>query len=156
MRGRKPHPTKLKVLRGNPGKRPLNKKEPKPDPSIPEPPEHIKGLALKEWYRAAGELHRIGLLTVIDRAALAAYCAAFGRWCECEQQISKTGMLIRTPNGYPIVNPLLSVSNKAVAQMRAFLSEFGMTPAARSRVSAEKPKGDDGDALDAIMKGFAG
>ncbi|MEQ8198694.1 MAG: phage terminase small subunit P27 family, partial [Clostridiaceae bacterium] len=31
QRGRKPKPTAIKVLEGNPGKRPLNKNEPKPE-----------------------------------------------------------------------------------------------------------------------------
>ena len=35
MRGRKPVPTALKKLRGNPGKRPLNDAEPKPDVVVP-------------------------------------------------------------------------------------------------------------------------
>ena len=33
--GRKPTPTNLKVLKGNPGRRPLNKDEPVPDVRLP-------------------------------------------------------------------------------------------------------------------------
>jgi hypothetical protein len=34
MRGRRPKPTRLKLLTGNPGKHPLNRSEPKPEPAI--------------------------------------------------------------------------------------------------------------------------
>jgi hypothetical protein len=39
-----------------------------------------------------------------------------------------------TPNGYPQPSPWLSVANKSLEQMRGFASEFGLTPATRSRV----------------------
>ena len=40
MRGRRPKPTRIKALTGNPGKRPLNAHEPRPEPALPDcPPE---------------------------------------------------------------------------------------------------------------------
>ena len=39
MKGRKPVPTHLKVLRGNPGKRRLNNGEPLPIGDLVDPPE---------------------------------------------------------------------------------------------------------------------
>src|SRR5262249_37411259 len=74
MQGRRPKPTHLKLLQGNPGKRPYNANEPKPAPQVPSPPEHLTEVALKEWNRLAELLGRIGLLTAIDRTAFAAYC----------------------------------------------------------------------------------
>ena len=62
MKGRRPLPTNWKVLRGNPGKRPLNKNEPKP--AIPnEPPAappFLSGYALEEWRRISVEAYRLG------------------------------------------------------------------------------------------------
>lgn len=49
MRGRKPKPTNLKILEGNPGKRPLNLKEPKPLQIAPECPKWLKTLAKDIW-----------------------------------------------------------------------------------------------------------
>jgi hypothetical protein len=40
-RGRKPKPTKLRILEGNRGKRPLPVGEPEPDPSVPSPPDFL-------------------------------------------------------------------------------------------------------------------
>ena len=41
MAGRKPKPTAIKELEGNPGKRKLNKKEPKPEKGMPVCPEWL-------------------------------------------------------------------------------------------------------------------
>ena len=145
MRGRKPKPTKLKLLAGNPGGRPLNDREPEPEVTIPDCPDHLTDVAKAEWERIAPELESLGLLSEIDRAALAGYCTAWGRWVEAEEQLKKTGTIVKSPNNFPIQSPFLAIANKALGQMREFLTEFGMTPSARSRVRAT-PREDGGDA----------
>lgn len=143
MRGRKPTPTHLKVLRGNPGKRPLPANEPQPKPKAPPCPAHLDAEAKREWRRMVKELEPLGLLTKIDRAALAAYCQAWSRWVQAEEMIRKTGMIVKAPNtGFPIQNPLLPVANRAMEQMRKFLTEFGMTPSSRARVTAAPSDGN--------------
>lgn len=68
-RGRKPKPTAIKVLEGNPGKRPLNANEPKPEKKSPKCPSWLEPEAKKEWRRMAKVLERLGVLTEIDAAA---------------------------------------------------------------------------------------
>lgn len=82
MRGRRPKPTRLKVLTGNPGKRPLNTDEPKPEVATPECPAELGPVARREWDRLACELTALRILTNLDRAALAAYCGAYAMWAE--------------------------------------------------------------------------
>lgn len=134
MRGRKPKPTHLKVLEGNAGKRALEPDAATPVVAVPECPDHLTDEARIEWERIAGELETLGLIGHVDRAMLAAYCQAYGRWVAAERELETHGYLIKTPNGYPAPNPYLPIANKAMEQMRAFGSEFGMSPAARSRV----------------------
>jgi phage terminase small subunit len=55
-RGRPPKPTALKVLEGNPGKRPLNQNEPKPEKKAPNCPSWLLPDAKKEWRRLSKEL----------------------------------------------------------------------------------------------------
>ena len=76
-RGRKPTPTAIKELEGNPGKRPLNSNEPKPDTTAPKCPKWLEPEAKKEWKRLSIEMERIGILTKVDMAAFAAYCQAY-------------------------------------------------------------------------------
>ena len=151
MRGRKPTPTRLRVLRGNPGKRKVNKREPRPSPKIPLPPEHLDAEGKKEWDRISQELYDLGLLTGIDRAALSAYCTAWQRWVDAEKKIKKHGLVLKSPNGYPIYSPYLAIANKAMKQMKEFLAEFGMTPSSRSRVTPHK-KPDEQSPLNNWLK----
>ena len=137
--GRRAVPTKLKLLAGNPGKRPLNDQEPAPDVVLPEPPEHLSDEAQREWRRVGGLLVSLGLVSELDRAALAGYCQAWGRWAEAEEALRQYGVVVKSPSGFPMQSPFLAVANKALEQMRGFLVEFGMTPASRSKVRAELP-----------------
>ena len=141
--GRKPTPTALKLLRGNPGRRPLNEDEPKPAVRLPRSPDHLSDLAKKEWRRAGRFLLQLGLMSDIDVAAFAGYCAAYGRWAEAERSLKTSGIMLMSPNGFQIQSPYLAVANKALEQMRSLLSEFGMSPASRSRVSGGTIREED-------------
>jgi len=134
MRGRKPKPTRLKLLTGNPGKRKLNEREPTPPVEIPDCPEHLTDAAKVEWNRLTKELTALGILARVDRAALAAYCMAWARLVKAEGRIKKSGEILQSPQG-PIRNPWLTVANKAVEQLQKIGSEFGLTPVSRSRIS---------------------
>ena len=79
-------------------------------------------------------LAELGLISDLDRAALAAYCAAYGRWAEAEESLKTQGVIVLSPNGFPIQSPYLAVANRAMEQMRSLISEFGMSPASRTRV----------------------
>lgn len=202
--GRPPKPTHLKVLEGNPGKRAINKNEPKPQAKAPSCPAHLDKEAKAEWRRISKQLLQLGLLTEVDRAALAAYCQAWSRWVYAEEKISQLvelenqatakaaqlalegqerlgvltaeidrlgtlqemmgssastetklvrlaaetanlqamldaignvgGLIKTTDKGYAYVTPWMQISNAQQKLMHAFLIEFGMTPASRTRI----------------------
>jgi P27 family predicted phage terminase small subunit len=143
QRGKKPTPTKLKEIRGNPGKRPLNKNEPKPEITIPKCPTWFGDEATKEWHRITKELYILGLLGEIDRSAISAYCVAYARWVDAEKKLQDIENTIhKTKSGNTITAPLLWVANKANDQMYKWLTEFGMTPSSRSRISVTPPNKD--------------
>ena len=79
-RGRKPKPTGMKELEGNPGKRKLNTKEPKPDKKAPSCPKWLEPEARKEWKRLSRKMEQMGILTEVDMAAFAGYCQAYARF----------------------------------------------------------------------------
>lgn len=142
--GRKPTPTALKLVKGNPGKRALPKAEAVVALSEPTPPAFLCDDAKVEWGRVCSALYSAGLMTELDRAALAAYCAAYGRWAQAERAINRmaakdelnAALMIKTTSGNAIQNPLVGIANKAKADMVRYAAEFGMTPSARSRVTA--------------------
>ena len=136
MRGRKPQPTAIRRANGNPGKRAYNDAEPQPPKELPDCPSHLSEVARAEWDRVAETLHDIGVLTKVDRAALAAYCQAYGRWVEAEEKMKETPAMLKTPSGYVQQSPWMSVANKQLEIMGRYMTELGMTPAARTRVAA--------------------
>jgi P27 family predicted phage terminase small subunit len=151
--GRKPKPTALRKAQGNPGHRPLNHNEPKPT-GVPQCPTHLGKVAKAEWRRIAPELIALGLLTKVDRAALAAYCSAWAQWVEAETSVQKFGAVFRLKNDpdKPVKNPNVTIANAALDQMRKFLTEFGMTPASRSRIQVAPT--DAADPFAEFMKGI--
>lgn len=118
------------------------------EPELPacdrDAPAYLCGPALDEWDRLAGPLIDSGVLTIVDRACLAACCAAYGRWIEAEAKVRELGHVIETPNGSLQVSPYVSIANEALRQYRAFAIELGLSPSSRSRVRATKPAKDDG------------
>ncbi len=147
MRGRKPKPIELRVLHGTAGEKALAH-YPRPRRVLPRCPEHLDGEAAKCWKRLARELYDAGLLSTIDKDALACYCTAYARWRKAERELAASNELVVTTKilndegaviggGNVIQNPWLAVSNRALEQMTKLAAEFGMTPSSRSRVKAE-------------------
>jgi P27 family predicted phage terminase small subunit len=58
---------------------------------------------------------------------------------EAMEQIQKYGTMVKSPTGYPIQSPYLSIANRQAELMMRVASEFGLTPASRSRISAPPP-----------------
>ena len=139
--GVKPTPTALKLVKGEKKKSRLNPDEPQPELGIPSCPTELSDTVKVEWGRISKELNKLGLITEIDRAALTGYCDAYGRWADASEVLKKTGLIIKSPvQGVPMQNPVLPIINKALAEMKGFLTEFGMTPSSRTRVSVPKQK----------------
>lgn len=139
-KGRKPTPTAIKKLEGNPGKRPLNEKEPMPVKKAPSCPKWLDKEAKREWKRLASKLELMGVLTEVDMAAFAGYCQSYARWKENEEFISKNGSLVRTPSGYWQQVPQVSIAQQYLKQMGRYAEQFGLTPAARSRIISDTVK----------------
>jgi P27 family predicted phage terminase small subunit len=132
-------------LRGVPGHHPLNKAEPQPGVPIEPPPapEFLSDYARAEWDRVAKELYRLRLLTTVDIAPLAAYCESYAAWRTAVEKLREMAardpvmgaLMIKTRHGSVMQNPLFLTMRQAANDMVRYASEFGFTPAARSRIS---------------------
>ncbi len=149
----RPTPARLKVLRGNPGKRP-QKAAPRGVAGTPKVPAHLPKEARAEWRRVVAELAASGLLTKADRAMLAAYCVVYARWAEAEKELAARGPVYKTAEGNLTQNPWLWVCNKALDQLRTYAGLFGLSPASRARLEAPPPD-KEGDSLGEWMGGKA-
>lgn len=134
-KGRKPLPNKLKILRGNPGRRPISEAEPKPEPGVPRAPDWLSPVARQEWERIVPRLAAIGLLTMVDGFALEGFCVSYGHWVEHERIIARTGTVYSPSNKknskYLQQVPHVSIAQKYLALARMFATELGLSPSAR-------------------------
>ncbi len=143
--GRKPKSTNLKLIQGTYRPDRANPSEPKPRAVIPPCPKFLQGEARKQYQKTAKKLARIGLMTELDDMALAMLCQAWQEYLDNTEQVKKSGILVKSPNGFPVLNPYLIAANQAIKKVRALLAEFGMTPGSRSRIhaAAGADEGDD-------------
>jgi len=133
MRGRKPKPTTLKRLAGNPGKRPLR------DPvkaalGIGSPPSSLPKAAKTIWRKLAKQLDEMELLARIDAGAFTVYCQALSEMHEANQHLETEGYFVKSPNGHMIQNPWLAIRKNAVKDIAKFAPEFGLSPVSRERL----------------------
>lgn len=155
-RGPRPDPTVLRILKGNPGKRPPHKREPKPKlvTAAPKCPGWMPPAGRAEWKRVVPELLRLGLLSIVDLAALQGYCAAYARALEADKLVKSMGLTIATKTGFFVQNPAVSISRLAWHAVRQFASEFGLTPSARTRLQvATTPPALKGDKAEEFLFG---
>lgn len=140
MKGRPPKPTALKRVTGNPGKRPLNEDEPQLPEGAPNCPDSLKGLAKTMWFEYVEILSKMGVLTEADGKALYQLCQLHADEQSWQNAIKKYGRMVRGASGDLKVNPAARMLKEVRAQIKAYLSEFGLTPAARSKVKVVPKK----------------
>ena len=137
-RGPSPQPTKLKLIKGNLGRRPINKNEPQPAPvKAPKCPAYFGPIAKTEWKRIVPELEQLGLLTNIDLKAIEVYCLTYQEYRDVEAVLAKEGRVYEAETKIGMVlkaRPEVAISRNARQLMKAYLTEFGMTPSSRSKV----------------------
>ena len=143
QRGRKPTPLQIRAVTGRKRRRSGHDPGATPPGEMPDPPDCLCEVAMVEWHRVAGKLRDAGLLLAIDRAMLAAYCAAFARWQEAEARLVGAALVIKTKNGNVIQNPLVGAARRAAADMAKLGAEFGMSPSARRAVHMSPPPAPD-------------
>jgi len=122
-------------------------------PALPPPtcPRWLDPLAKTEWRRVTPELVRLGVVTLLDRTCLAAYCVSYARWRQASEALEREGLVIVGHRKALRKHPLLTVARQYAEKMRAFAQELGLTPASRARLHLPDPP--EPDAFEDYLKG---
>lgn len=140
-RGPKPESTASKKRRGNPGKRPMNDREPQVESGqfLPEP--WFTAEQLTEWNRVEPLLREAGITTLVDRSLLVSYCEAYGRYVHgCATLVQAGGpVLTSKKTGVDYLNPHLNAMSMADKQWRACAAQLGVGAASRSGIKVAPP-----------------
>ena len=150
MKGRRPDPARVKLLKNNPGGRGVNFNEPKHaaiDHAIPD--ELTDPIARGEWARVIGILSR-GHVQTTERPALIAYCQQWAEYCELRAEAATQPALVKGSHGGTILNPLRAAAQRAYYLFFKGAQEIGLTPATRSRIVVQLK--DDEHAGDEFTK----
>jgi P27 family predicted phage terminase small subunit len=149
-RGPKPKPTHLKVIAGNPGKRPLGN-EPKPPVGLPDPPEGMDEATKAVWLKLAAELESVGIATTVDALAFEMMVRSYADMQAAALKVASLGPVwmerAEETGKIPkfVYSPYWVVQNKEWKKLVQMLTEFGMTPSSRTRLAASKIPSDDDD-----------
>jgi P27 family predicted phage terminase small subunit len=139
--GRKRKPTALKLIEGNPGKRPINEAEPEPDRIFnPDPPEGLNRFEVLKWRELTAQLSHARILTVLDLDAIEIYCR---EWCALQEavaDVNERGKLLRLQSGGTMWNPSWTQLKHSQSVCRSIMAEFGMTPSSRSSLVVQADK----------------
>jgi len=149
----------VRELEGNPGRRAL---PPRLDLRVGTTcPRWLPTGAKQEWRRVYPGLAAAGLITPLDRAALAAYCVAYDDWHMASAAIRKWGakygtLHYRTRSGAVKAIPELALARAAQENMRRWAVELGATPSSRTSVSPVDPRAAEEDPLLDFLRGGIG
>ena len=74
---------------------------------MPAPPSWLPSYAQDEWWTTGPELHRLGLLTVLDLMPFAAYCQSYTMWRTASETLARmaekdpatSGLLVKRADG---------------------------------------------------------
>lgn len=147
MAGRRPRPSALRLIEGNPGKRNLAKqlaREPVAEVGATMP-AGLSAAARAHWKIVAAQLTDARILTRLDAVALSQYCEVFAQWRDATDKVAEFGASVETGQGGLKLSPYWAAFIQASGELRRMLIEFGMTPSARARVAAIGKKADDAD-----------
>lgn len=154
--GRKPLAIEDKVARGNPGQRKLPDENERVQQKLlfkmPPPPAYLGEYGTKEWLRTGPELVRMKMLGASDLPAFESYCMNIQLMIDARLDIAENGMTVIGHRGR-VRNPAIAAFGQASTAIRGFVSEFGLSPSARSRIRIpvddvdimKELMGDDGD-----------
>lgn len=127
-------PTALKLVTGNPGKRPLNGSEPMPElvQQKIDPPRWMGVEARRCWRDVVPVLQDMKILTEADLNTVALYCQAWSRYRAATAALESDDL---NPEAFKMWSVRLE---KAEASVRLLSHDLGLNPAARARLSVGK------------------
>jgi P27 family predicted phage terminase small subunit len=129
---------------------------PTPEVGIPDPPKTVKGIALDEWDRLVPLLAKLKSISLLDRAALAAYCIEYRIYHEAIRQLNLGRTLLATTSRKTKApHRVLRVANRALGNMMRIAQEFGLTPAARAKLQIDATAGQQDPLLELMQRSIA-
>jgi phage terminase small subunit len=135
----------LKILKGNPGKRAINMREPKYEEGVPEKPLGLDPYASQKWDEIIRGMKDAKTLTVIDGGIIEAACSSYSQWKRADEYLTKRKSdcyFVKTAAGMKIrrTYPEVSLRTRGKRDYVSYCAELGITTVSRARVKTIPPK----------------
>lgn len=140
MAGRKKIPDHIKVVQGTDRPDRMNPDAPEPSPGVAVAPEWLNERAAEIFARLSAILDGMGIASPDDVDNLAMLAKRLEDIEILTVQIEDSGYTYKTEAGLVKANPAVGQRSDAMRHAQSLLAEFGLSPAARAKVSAGKPK----------------
>jgi P27 family predicted phage terminase small subunit len=165
-RGRTPKPDNVRALEGYRDKKAMDLKTPD-GPKLEDTtcPDYLQGYARECWQNLAPKLAKKGWITALDQPLFESFCQVYNEYRLAVEALSdesdrgvydpkdgrtywsygRSGKMLRT-------RPQIAQMHEAIRQMKSLANEFGLSPAARTRLRGS----DQGSFFDDLEEGLNG
>jgi len=143
--GRNKIPDDVKEKKGTLQKSRIQKVEFEPELlcELPKPPTFLNKHAKSIYYSTGAVLINEKIIAEVDLPMFHSYCMEMGTYIECEILLKKEGKIMKSPNGYKQVNPLVAIRTQSLSSAMKLAAAFGLTPTTKIKVAPlkkDKPK----------------
>jgi P27 family predicted phage terminase small subunit len=142
--GRPRKPTHLKIIEGSRDRRPLElqNSEPRPEGEVGPPPAYFTEQQKVLWSEVRS-LCPGGLIRRLDSYVFEQFVIAVARARDVNERLKGAPQIIKTSSGAVIENPLFRVARQQALIIKAFSTELGFSPVARTRSATGVVEFDD-------------
>lgn len=145
-------PSALKLVKGERADR-INDDEPMPEDGVPECTSDNAEVR-RVWDYTIAQLTRMRVVTMADRDMLMAYCHAVVTHDVATKLIADEGLISMSSNNTLTTHPAVRIQRDAAAAIKSFGTEFGLTPASRTRIKvADQTPKDEGQKASRLLSG---
>ena len=139
--GRKPKPREVQIAEGRHKKNPKRFASPVPPTAsaVPLMPPHFEGEAHAAWVQLERVMRPAGMWTATYEFAIQLFCESWAHYCAARDIVDATGIAITTEDASGETqtkrNAFSVEMHKYKDETIKLLTELGLTPSARSRVT---------------------
>lgn len=134
-------PSRIKELSGNPGKRAVNRTEPRPSGG-PKAPRTLTKAAKPVWTRLVASMPE-GVYSACDEHLLATYCEQVVMFQMAVAALNSEPPITTGSQGQQVVSPWVKVMNEASRLISTVGAQLGLNPSARQNINVDKGEPED-------------
>ncbi|WHM36239.1 phage terminase small subunit P27 family [Streptomyces sp. BPTC-684] len=120
---------------------------PSPDPAVEPANIRCREVASEEWRRVVPILEVAAGIGEVDHTTVKDLCVCVARIDQAERDLSERGLIVTAERG-TVKNGAATIAGQYRTQLARYIRELGLSPSARTAITAPEPEDDDSDVWD--------